>query len=89
MKELRVKDWFATKMQDEATGYNTYIDVKYNDEIKEGDIDLINRDGGYITVYVQEEIKETEKAINVVLSTGHVDGSTKGWKTWIPKSVVK
>lgn len=89
MKELRVKDWFATKMQDEATRYNTYIDVKYNDEIKEGDIDLINRDGGYITVYIQEEIKETEKAINVVLSTGHVDGSTKGWKTWIPKSVVK
>ncbi|WP_158562690.1 hypothetical protein [Eubacterium sp. AF17-7] len=57
--------------------------------MKEGDIDLINRDGGYITVYIQEEIKETEKAINVVLSTGHVDGSTKGWKTWIPKSVVK
>lgn len=89
MKELRVKDWFVTKMQDEATRYNTYIDVKYNDEIKEGDIDLINRDGGYITVYSQEEIKETEKAINVVLSTGHVDGSTKGWKTWIPKSVIE
>lgn len=88
MKEIKIKDWFFNKMQDEAKRYNCWIDVKYNEEMQEGDANLINNEDGYITVYVQEEIKETEKAVNVVLSTGFIDGSTKGWKTWIPKTVI-
>lgn len=75
-------------MQDEAKRYNYWIDVKYNEEMKDGDANLINNEDGYVTAYVQEEIKETEKAVNVVLSTGFIDGSIKGWKTWMPKSVI-
>ena len=37
---------------------------------------------------VHEVLKETEKAVHVVLSTGDVVGSIKGWKTWITKSVI-
>lgn len=88
MKEIKIKDWFFNKMQDEAKRYNYWIDVKYNEEMKDGDANLINNEDGYVTAYVQEEIKETEKAVNVVLSTGFIDGSTKGWKTWMPKSVI-
>lgn len=43
---------------------------------------------GYKLVRVQEVLKETEKAVQVVLSTGNVVGSIKGWRTWIPKSVI-
>jgi len=43
---------------------------------------------GYMTVYVEEELKETEKAIQVRLSTGDCVGSYKGWTLWIPKSQI-
>lgn len=88
MKELRIKEWIYNKMQDEASRFNYWIDVKYNDEVKEGDPDMINREDGYITVYIKEKIKETEKAVNVILATGLTDGSSNGWKCWLPKSAI-
>lgn len=36
-----------------------------------------------------EVLSESEKAIQVILGTGDIVGSYKGWKTWLPKSVIK
>lgn len=85
MKELKLKSWFVEKIQMEAFRYNITIDKninrKYGEELKEDE-------NGCYTVYVEETLKETEKAMQVKLSTGHIDGSTKGWTTWVPKSVI-
>lgn len=43
---------------------------------------------GYVEVIVREVLNETEKAIQVILDSGSVVGNVKGWKTWIPKSVI-
>ena len=86
MKEglANVKEWFIDKQQDTATRYNCFIDIFTRDEDgKEIAID------GYVTVSFEEIIKESEKAVQVVLRTGDVVGSGKGWKVWIPKSVIK
>ena len=81
---IDVKEWFINKAQDTARRYNTYIDVYSRDE--NGTVEAKD---GYLTVQVLEVLKETEKAIQAVLSTGEIVGSVKGWKTWIPKSVIK
>ena len=82
MKELNIKEWFYNKTEETANRYNTFIDVARNED---GTIKIEN---GCTTVYAQEVLSESEKAIQVVLSTGSVIGSYKGWKTWIPKSVI-
>lgn len=79
---LKVKEWFLNKTQEAATRYNTFIDFERNED------DTILIVDGYATVFVEEKLAETEKAIQVVLHTGDVLGSYKGWKTWVPKSVV-
>ena len=79
---LKVKEWFLNKTQETATRYNTFIDFERNEEETMLVVD------GYATVFVEEKISETEKAVQVVLHTGDVLGSYKGWKTWIPKSVI-
>lgn len=82
MKELKVKEWVIDKAQQTATFYNCHIDYKRN----ENGFCLVT--DGYMTVYVEEIIAETEKAIHVRLATGAVIGSVKGWKVWIPKSQI-
>ena len=79
---LKVKEWFLNKTQDTATRYNAFIDFERNEESTMLVVD------GYATVFVEETIAETEKAIQVVLHTGDVLGSCNGWKTWVPKSVI-
>lgn len=81
---IKIKDWFLDKTQDTARRYNMWIDVFSRDEETGMEISI----DGYKSVRVQEVLKETEKAVQVVLSTGDVVGSIKGWKTWIPKSVI-
>lgn len=82
MLNLKIKEWFYDKTQDVARNYNCYIDFE-RDENRYRKVE-----DGYVTVYAREIIAETEKAIQVVLETGDVVGSYKGWKTWIPKSVI-
>lgn len=73
-KSIKIKEWFYDKQQETAGRYNCYIDKKDSEE-------------GYVEV-VAEQLKETEKAIQVKLDTGLVLGSYKGWTCWIPKSVI-
>lgn len=80
---LKVKQWVIEKAQETASKYNTFIDYK-RDESTEIHTALV--EDGYITVYVDEVLKETEKAVEVKLATGEVIGSYKGWNVWIPKS---
>ncbi len=81
---VKVRDWFIDKTQVTAKRYNTFIDVYSRNE--EG---VIIAEDGYYTVKIIEVLTESEKAIQVVLGTGDIVGSYKGWKTWIPKSVIK
>lgn len=76
MKELKVKEWVINKAQDTATRYNVFID--YATRINEVESKPL----------VEEVLKETEKAIQVRLSSGDVIGSYKGWTLWIPKSQI-
>ena len=80
--KLKVKEWFLNKTQETATRYNTFIDFARNED---GTILVID---GYATVYVEDKLAETEKAVQVKLHTGNVLGSYKGWTVWIPKSVI-
>jgi hypothetical protein len=83
MEILKIKEWFLNKTQVVAGSYNVYIDFKRDENLNQ----MLIEDG-YATVFVEEKIAETEKAIQVRLSSGLVVGSSKGWKTWIPKSVI-
>lgn len=82
MKELRVKEWIIDKAQSTATAYNCFIDCKKD----ENGMDIV--EDGFVTVFVEEMISESEKAIQVRLQTGAVVGSYKGWKLWVPKSQI-
>lgn len=82
MKEIKIKRWFEEKAQREAGHFNTYIDLKRNED---GTIEEIN---GYVTAYIEEQLAESEKAIKVRLASGEVLGNYKGWELWVPKSVI-
>ena len=81
---VKIKDWFIEKNQITAKKYNIFIDVYSRNE--DG---CIVAEDGYYTVKVEKILAESEKAIQVVLSTGDIVGSYKGWKLWVPKSVIK
>ena len=82
---MKVKAWVIDKAQRDADRYNVFIDyTRRNDGI----LRERTEEDGYIYVRVEEEISETEKAVQVRLGSGDVDGSTKGWKMWIPKSQI-
>lgn len=84
---MKIKEWIYDKIQDDARRYNRFIDVA---DTSRNEVGAITADeGGYIEVIVEETIKETEKAFNVKLSTGEIDGSYMGWNCWIPKSQIK
>lgn len=82
VQELKVKKWIIDRAQETAGRYNTYIDYAR----QEDGAALV--EDGYITVLVREVLKETEKAVQVLLDTGDVVGSYKGWKVWVPKSQI-
>lgn len=82
MTKLKIKEWFYENTQDTAARYNTFIDT---DRDENG---YTKVDDGFVTVRVLEVLSESEKAIQVLLDTGSVVGSVKGWRTWIPKSVI-
>lgn len=75
MTELKVKGWVIDKAQDTAQRYNVFIDTKPVDD-------------EYVIVKVEEILKESEKAVQVRLSSGDIVGSVKGWEMWIPKSQI-
>ena len=77
--ELKVKSWVIEKADKTARHYDRCIATKRNaDGIGSEEVD------GFVTVWIEEFITESEKAINVVLDTEN--GS--GWKLWIPKSQI-
>ena len=84
--KIRVKFWFIEKVQDEAKKYHMYIDIVDRTTDEHG---MLQADeDGYYNVVADEIIAESEKAVKVRLATGLIDGSYKGWTTWIPKSVI-
>lgn len=79
---LTVKEWIIDKAQDTASYYNLHIDFVRDEN------GYRKVENGYITVIVEEQLAESEKAIKVRLHTGDVVGSGKGWSLWIPKSQI-
>lgn len=80
--ELKIKEWFYDKIEDASRCYNTFIDFRRDEN------GCRKIEDGYITVIVEQQYRETEKAIQVRLQSGECVGSCKGWNTWIPKSVI-
>ena len=85
--KFKIKKWFLDNIQETATRYNIFIDVEDESRTENG----IEADAeGYVTVIAENNVlAETEKAIKLCLCSGNVIGSYKGWKTWIPKSLIK
>lgn len=83
MNYLAVKEWFLGKEQEKATHYNIFLDFERNED---GTIKVTD---GYAFAKIEETIKETEKAVQVKISSGDVLGSYKGWTCWVPKSLIK
>lgn len=83
MNYLAVKEWFIDKEQDKAQRYNVFMDFVRNED---GTVKVAD---GYVFAKIEEVIKESEKAIQVKISSGDVLGSYKGWTCWIPKSLIK
>ena len=80
--EIKIKEWFYDKTAGVAKSYNTFIDFARTED------GMRKVENGYMAVVVEEVIAESDKAIQVRLASGAVVGSCKGWKTWIPKSVI-
>jgi hypothetical protein len=83
---LKVKSWFIDKESEKASRYNTFFDFKRKDN---GSWEEIIEEDGFKYVFIQKVLNESEKAIQVQISTGDVLGSYKGWKVWIPKSLIE
>lgn len=77
---MKIPTWFFEKISNEAKRYGMYIDYESNTSIGEG-AQEVEVSGSMI--------KESEKAVYVDLNTGAFGGSTSGFKTWIPKSLIK
>lgn len=82
---LAVKDWFLEKQQKEASHYNMWFDVADRHDESLACFPVVYEE---CTTVFATIIKQTEKALYVTLRTGEVQGSYKGWKCWIPKSLI-
>lgn len=80
--KLTVKRWIADKTDAEAKRYNYFADVEYVNGFY---ADLENDTVTYSDV---EILKETEKAVQVGIACGSIDGKVGTWKTWLPKSQI-
>ena len=83
--EMKIKTWIIDKAQAEAKRYNTWFD--YSRRTEDISTTPLVEDGCYF-VKIDEILQESEKAIQVKISTGAIDGSYKGWKLWVPKSQI-
>lgn len=83
LKVLKIKKWLFDKIAREASAYNTWIDFDRDDN------GLQVVEDGCVYACTREIIEETEKAVKVRLESGMVQGSYKGWATWLPKSCVE
>ena len=79
---IKVKEWFFDNVYGEATKYHIYLNVEY--KVVNG-IEMLD----HTTLRVDEVLKETEKAVQVVLDAETESGYYHSWKTWIPKSVIE
>ena len=79
---IKVKEWFFDKVYEEAKKYHIYLNGKY--KVVNG-VEILD----HTTLRVDEVLKETEKAVQVVLDAETESGSYYSWKTWIPKSVIE
>lgn len=83
---MKVKAWVIEKAQNEAKRYNMWFNIPAEGRDADG-MHTITADG-YDYIIAEEILAETEKAIKVRIATGWVDGSSKGFCTWIPKSQI-
>lgn len=79
---IKVKEWFFNKVYEEAKKYHIYLKGEYKFV---NNVEMLD----HTILRVDEVIKESEKAIQVVLDAETENGSYHPWKTWIPKSVIE
>lgn len=79
---IKVKEWFFNKVYEEAKKYHIYLKGEYKFV---NNVEMLD----HTILRVDEVLKETEKAVQVVLDAETESGSYHSWKTWIPKSVIE
>lgn len=79
---IKVKEWFFNKVYEEAKRYHIYLKGEYKFV---NNVEMLD----HTILRVDEVLKETEKAVQVVLDAETESGSYHSWKTWIPKSVIE
>lgn len=79
---IKVKEWFFNKVYEEAKKYHIYLKGEYKFV---NNVEMLD----HTILRVDEVLKETEKAVQVVLDAETESGSYHPWKTWIPKSVIE
>lgn len=84
--KMMVKKWMLDQKQNEAARYNMWFEIAKESRTELG---IVADEDGFVTVILDDIIKETEKAVQVVVATGDIVGSSKGFKAWFPKSQIK
>lgn len=79
---IKVKEWFFNKVYEEAKKYHIYLKGEYKFV---NNVEMLD----HTILRVDEVLKETEKAVQVVLDAETESGSYHSWKTWVPKSVIE
>lgn len=74
---IKVKEWFGNKVDDEAGIYGWYPVATYVDHIRDN-----------TQIRIEEVVRETEKAIKVVVDCEDRMGNPRALSLWIPKSVI-
>lgn len=81
---LEVKEWIFDKIEDEMKKFNMYLAGEYVHLEGSEDINVKRHD----MIRVEEVLKETEKAFQIMADAETVNGHAKAWKCWIPKSAI-
>ena len=81
---MRIKVWFYNKLSEEAKKKNCFINYSCNNELG-----ISQMKGDEFVEVSGQKLRESEKAVQMNLSTGLFGGSDNGWNCWIPKSVIK
>ena len=80
--KMTVKRWIADKAQTEAKRYNYFFNVEYVNGF------YADIENDTVTLESVEIIKETEKAVQVAIGCGAIDGKVETWNAWLPKSQI-
>lgn len=85
--KMTVTRWIADQKNAEMKRYNYFADIEYMKDEQGAEL-YADMENDTVTYADVEIIKESEKAVQVAVSCGAVDGKIGTFKTWLPKSQI-